>query len=33
MHQLTFATAPGFETFRKATRRDVFLAEMNHVVP
>ena len=33
MHQLTFATARGFETFRKTTRREVFLAEMNQVVP
>jgi IS5 family transposase len=33
MPQLTFATAPGFETFRKTTRREVFLAEMNAVVP
>jgi len=33
MHQLTFATAPGFETFRKTTRREVFLAEMDQVVP
>ena len=33
MHQLTFATAPGFETFRKTTRREVFLAEMHQVVP
>jgi len=33
MHQLTFATASGFETFRKTTRREVFLAEMNRVVP
>jgi IS5 family transposase len=33
MPQLTFATTPGFETFRKTTRREVFLAEMNQVVP
>lgn len=33
MQQLTFATAPGFGTFRKTTRREVFLAEMNQVVP
>ena len=33
MDQLTFATAPGFETFRKTTRREVFLAEMHQVVP
>jgi transposase, IS5 family len=33
MPQLTFATAPGFETFRKTTRREVFLVEMNQVVP
>jgi IS5 family transposase len=33
MPQLTFATAAGFETFRKTTRRDGFLAEMNQVVP
>jgi IS5 family transposase len=33
MRQLTFATAVGFETFRKTTRREVFLAEMNQVVP
>ena len=33
MHQLPFATAPGFETFRKTTRREVFLAEMHQVVP
>ncbi len=33
MSQLTFATAPGFETFRKPTRREALLAEMNHVVP
>lgn len=33
MPQLTFATAPGFETFRKTTRREVFLAEMHQVVP
>ncbi|MDE3051524.1 MAG: IS5/IS1182 family transposase, partial [Nitrospirota bacterium] len=33
MSQLTFATATGFERFRKPTRRDLFLAEMQHVVP
>lgn len=33
MRQLTFATAPEFETFRKTTRREVVLAEMNQVVP
>jgi IS5 family transposase len=33
MHQLTFAAVPGFETFRKTTRCEVFLAEMNQVVP
>lgn len=33
MRQLTFATATGFEAFRKTTRREVFLAEMNQVVP
>lgn len=33
MSQLTFASATGFETFRKTTRREVFLAEMNQVVP
>ena len=33
MTQTTFATALGFERFRKTTRRDVFLAEMNRVVP
>jgi IS5 family transposase len=32
MPQLTFAAA-GFEPYRKTTRREVFLAEMNHVVP
>lgn len=32
MTQLTFATT-GFETYRKTTRREVFLAEMNQVVP
>lgn len=32
MTQLTFATT-GFETDRKTTRREAFLAEMNHVVP
>lgn len=33
MQQLTFANATGFETFRKTTRREVFLTEMNQVVP
>jgi IS5 family transposase len=33
MTQTTFATALGFERFRKTTRREVFLAEMNRVVP
>lgn len=33
MSQLTFATATGFERFRKPTRRDLFLAEMQQVVP
>ena len=33
MTQLTFATTTGFETYRKTTRREVFLAEMNQVVP
>lgn len=33
MPQLTFATAAAFETFRKTTRREVLLAEMNQVVP
>lgn len=33
MTQTTFATAMGFERFRKTTRRDVFLADMNRVVP
>lgn len=33
MTQLTFATPTGFETYRKTTRREVFLAEMNQVVP
>lgn len=32
MTQLTFATT-GFEPYRKTTRREVFLAEMNQVVP
>ncbi len=32
MTQLTFATT-GFETYRKTTRREAFLAEMNQVVP
>ena len=31
--QLTLAAARTFEQFRKPTRRDVFLAEMNEVVP
>lgn len=33
MKQTTLATAAGFERFRKTTRREVFLAEMNRVVP
>lgn len=33
MKQTTFATATGFEAFRKTTRREVFLTEMNRVVP
>lgn len=33
MTQTTFATVPGFERFRKTTRREVFLAEMHRVVP
>ena len=33
MPQLTFATATGFERFRKPTRRDVLLADMHQVVP
>ena len=33
MPQMTFATATGFERFRKATRREVFLSEMQQVVP
>jgi IS5 family transposase len=32
MRQITFATA-GFERYAKTTRRAVFLAEMDHVVP
>lgn len=31
--QLTLATQTGFETHRKQTRRDKFLAEMDNVVP
>lgn len=33
MPQLAFTTAPGRETVRKTTRREVFLAETNQVVP
>nr|MBI3613474.1 IS5 family transposase [Nitrospirota bacterium] len=33
MSQLTFAATADFERFRKPTRRDVFLAEMQQVVP
>lgn len=33
MPQMTFATVTGFERFRKATRREVFLAELQQVVP
>ena len=33
MKQTTFATATGFERFRKTTRREGFLAEMDRVVP
>lgn len=33
MKQTTFATVTGFESFRKTTRREVFLTEMNRVVP
>ncbi len=33
MTQTTFASAQGFERFRKTTRREVFLTEMDRVVP
>jgi transposase, IS5 family len=33
MSQLTFVTTTGFERFRKLTRRELFLAEMQQVVP
>src|SRR5512141_2742471 len=33
MPQMTFATATDFERFRKPTRREVFLAGMQQVVP
>ncbi|MEK9139738.1 MAG: IS5/IS1182 family transposase, partial [Nitrospirota bacterium] len=32
MHQQTFAEVP-FEQYRKSTRREQFLSEMNRVVP